>query len=96
MSTVIFLSYYKTVGTVEGPEWDRIIIDGTEYIKAYRAPKELDPYSIADKGKHLGIIKSGDRTLHVYAVKGEEDGDYIYVRWEWEGEFYIREDMISE
>lgn len=81
------------IGTVEGPEWDTIMIDGIEYIKA---PHEYDIYSSADKDDHIGIIKSGDKTLDVYTIKGDTEQNYLYVRWEWEGEIYVRKDYVEE
>ncbi len=86
----------QVIGTVEGPEWDRIIIDGIEYIPESAAPTAYDIHSSADAGSRLGIIKCGDTILQVYSVKGDEAGNYLYVRWEWEGEIYIREDVIQE
>lgn len=82
-----------TIGTVEGPEWDVITIDGIEYIKA---SDEHDIYSSADKDAHLGIIKSGDQTMDVYTIKGDTEHNYVYVRWEWEGDIYVRKDYVGE
>lgn len=82
-----------TIGTVEGPEWDVIAIDGIEYIKA---SDEYDIYSSADKDDHLGIIKSGDQTLDVYTIKGDTEQNYLYVRWEWEGDIYVRKDYVGD
>ena len=42
----------------------------------------------ADKGKYLGIIRSGENTFRIYSVKGDEESQYIYRLWDWEGAFY--------
>ena len=81
------------IGTVLGPEWDVITIDGVAYIKAYG---EYDIYSSSDKDTHLGYIESGDNKLNVYSIKGDEDGNYLYGQWEWEGDIYVRKDYAEE
>ena len=81
------------IGTVQGPEWDVITIDGVEYVKAYG---EHDTYSSSDKDTHLGYIESGDNKLNVYSIKGDTEGNYLYIRWEWEGDIYVRKDLIKE
>ena len=70
-----------------------ITIDGVEYIKA---EGEYDIYSSSDKGSHLGFIKSGDNKLNVYTIQGDTEGNYLYVRWEWEGDIYVRKDYVGE
>ena len=45
--------------------------------------------------RHLGIIKSGDHVFHIYEVKGDTERNYLYWTWEWEGEMYIREDLLD-
>ena len=87
--------YFKVVGTVEGPEWDILHVDDITYISGRSSNVDI-PYSRADKGKHLGIIKSGDYTFHIYEVKGDPDRNYLYWAWEWEGEMYVREDLVDE
>lgn len=84
------------IGTAEGAEWDRIILDGAEYIPVDEAPDGLDVYSGSDRGAYLGYIESGDETLRVYAIRGDEARDYLYVRWEWEGEIYVRRELTGE
>ena len=73
----------KEIGTISGAEYDYITIDGVTY--------ELDhnhDFSNADKGKYLGVIRSGDNTFRIYSVKGDEENQYIYRLWDWEGAFY--------
>lgn len=81
------------IGTVQGPEWDVITIDGVEYVKAYG---KHDTYSSSDKDAYLGYIESGDNKMDVYSIKGDTEGNYLYVRWEWEGDIYVRKDLIKE
>ena len=81
------------IGTVQGSEWDVITIDGVEYVKA---DGEYDIYSSSDKDTHLGYIESGDNKLNVYSIQGDTEGNYLYVRWEWEGDIYVRKDLVKE
>ena len=92
---VAVLWYFKPVGTVEGPEWDILHVDGVTYISERSAGIDI-PYNHSDKGMHIGIIKSGDYTFHIYAVKGDPDRNYLYWKWEWEGEMYVRQDLVNE
>ena len=92
--TLMMLSGCRApIGTVSGPEWDTVTVNGVEYIKA---PPGYDIYGSSDKDDHLGIIKSGDNTFHVYTIKGDTEGEYLYVRWEWEGDIDIRKDLVKE
>ena len=87
--------YYKPIGTVEGPEWDILHIDGVTYVSEGSAGMAV-PYSRADRGRHLGIIKSGDNTFHIYAIKGDPERNYLYWSWEWEGDMYVRQELVKE
>ena len=89
------LWYFKPVGTVEGPEWDILHVDGITYISERSAGIDI-PYDRSDKGIHIGIIKSGDNTFHIYEVKGDPERNYLYWTWEWEGEMYVRQDRVDE
>lgn len=84
--------YFKPIGTVEGPEWDILYVDGVTYISGSSSNVDI-PYSRADKGKHLGIIKSGDYIFHVYEIKGDPERDYLYWTWEWEGKMFVRKEI---
>lgn len=84
------------IGTVQGAEWETVLVDGIEYINVNMADPEYDLYSAADRSEKLGIIKSGGNTLHVYAVQGDSEGNYLYVRWEQAGYFYIRRECVKE
>ena len=87
--------YFQPVGTVEGPEWDILHVDGVTYISERSAGIDI-PYNRSDRGTHIGVIKSGDYTFHIYEVKGDTDRNYLYWTWEWEGEMYVREDLLEE
>ena len=86
--------YFRPVGTVEGPEWDILHVDGITYISERSAGIDI-PYNRSDRGNHIGVIKSGDYTFHIYEVKGDLDRNYLYWAWEWEGEMYVREDLAD-
>ena len=86
--------YFKPVGTIEGPEWDILHINGVTYISERSAGIDI-PYNRSDRGTHIGVIKSGDYTFHIYEVKGDPDRNYLYWAWEWEGEMYVREDIAA-
>ena len=73
----------KEIGTISGAEYDYITMDDITY--------EIDhnhDFSSADKEKYLGVIRSGDNTFRIYSVKGDEENQYIYRLWDWEGAFY--------
>ena len=56
--------YLRPVGTVEGPEWDILHVDGITYISERSAGIDI-PYNRSDRGTHIGIIRSGDYTFHI-------------------------------
>ena len=86
--------YFRPVGTVEGPEWDILHVDGVAYISERSAGFDI-PYDRSDRGMHIGIIKSGDYIFHIYEVKGDLDRNYLYWAWEWEGDMYVRQDIAE-
>ena len=86
--------YFRPVGTIEGPEWDILHVDGVTYISERTVGIDI-PYNRSDRGTHIGIIRSGDYTFHIYEVKGDPDRNYLYWAWEWEGEMYVREDIAA-
>ena len=51
------------IGTVSGPEWDTLTVNGVEYIKA---PPGYDIYDSSDKDDHLGITKV--ETTHFMSI----------------------------
>ena len=92
---IVFAWYLRPVGIVEGPEWDILHVDGVTYISERSAGIDI-PYNWSDRGMHIGVIRSGDYTFHIYEVKGDPDRNYLYWAWEWEGEMYVREDLVDE
>lgn len=78
------------IGRVTGAEYQFIEIEGERYIAEWCQEEKL-PFSAADRGKYLGRVTGGDITMRVFSVKGDESGQFLYVLWGWEGEFYIRE-----
>lgn len=73
----------KVIGTVDGLEWDQITIEDRIYKIDHSSH-----FSSADKGDFLGIAISGDNSFRIYGVKGDDEGQYIYRLWDWEGAFY--------
>ena len=78
------------IGTVSGAENEFIEIDGVTYIDADLTERDVGGFSAADRGRYLGVVRNDSATMRVYQVKGDDSGDLLYVRWEWEGKFYIR------
>ena len=37
------------------------------------------------------LAENGDITMRVYSVKEDDSGNYLYALWEWEGNFYVRQ-----
>ena len=91
---VIAAWYFRPVGTVEGPEWDILHVNGITYISERSAGFDI-PYDWSDRGQHIGVIKSCDYIFHIYEVKGDPERNYLYWTWEWEGEMYVREDVAE-
>lgn len=73
----------KVIGTISGPEYDYITIDDGTYEVDYNTG-----LFNTDKGKFLGIIRSGDHIFRIYSVKGDNENQYIYRLWDYEGAFY--------
>ena len=58
------LWYYRPVGTVEGPEWDILHVDGVTYISEKSSGIDIQ-YDRSDRGRHLGIIKSDRKSTRL-------------------------------
>ena len=82
----VLLGRSKVVGHITGPEWDHLELDGVSYARCDTAP-----YTAGDKGAFLGLAAAGEETFRLYAVKGDEERNYIYCLWDWEGFFYQKE-----
>ena len=78
------------IGTVSGAENEFIEIDGITYIDADLTETDVGGFSAAGRGRYLGVVRNDSATMRVYQVKGDDSGDLLYVRWEWDGKFYIR------
>ena len=80
--------YWRTlgapvIGTIHGPEWDVLTVDGVSYERTDSAPVHG-----TDKGKFLGIATSGDTRFRIYEIPGYDS--YLYGKWDWEGFMYER------
>ena len=74
-------------GKYGGPDLRNYLeMDGVSYVR-----RDSTPYGIQDKGKFLGLATDGVQEFCLYAVKGDEEGRYIYCFWDWEGFFYEKE-----
>lgn len=80
-----FLLRGQEIGSIKGAEMEEIIVDGVSYMQ-----NNDTGLSAADRGRFLGRATAGDTTFRIYAVKGDEEGRYVYRLWEWEGAFYER------
>ncbi len=85
---IVFSGYRQTIGapvigTVAGPEWERLTVDGIRYERDGHAP-----VNGTDRGRFLGIALNGDTRLRVYSIKGNDD--YLLCTWEWEGYLFKR------
>lgn len=79
--TVYQNTFGQSIGMISGPEYEWMTVDGQLY--------EIDqhtPFHASDKGHYMGKIDNGDRVYRIYAVRGT--ADYLYCRWQWEGEIY--------
>lgn len=79
----------KTIGIIKGAEWDFIEIDGVEYAKVTESGIHQ-----SDKDNYLGKVSDGGKiSFKCYSVKDDDERQYIYCLWGWEGSVYQR---ISE
>lgn len=81
-----YMQWNKIVGTVYGAEMEKIVIDGVAYVWGDT------PYHGTDKGLHIGkgAWKDGTRVLDLYRIKGDDAFNYLYARFGWEGQMYVR------
>ena len=82
-----FVHHNRIVGTVSGAEMEKIIIGDVTYVWGDT------PYHGTDKGAYIGkgAWKDGTRVLDLYRIKGDDAFDYLYARFGWEGQMYVRE-----
>ncbi len=77
----------EEIGTVRGPEAQELVIGDAVYKRS-----DSDPYSGADRGRFLGIVRVGEDSIYrIYTVEGAAQEEWLYCRWDWEGWFYHRE-----
>jgi len=76
----------KAVGTIHGAENDYILYNDVTYVV-----DTSNNFSNKDRGEYLGKVTNDKVTMKIYTVKGDENLDYLYALWDWEGNIYIRE-----
>ena len=85
----------NVIGTVSGAENEYIIIDNIKYIKDYS--DDYQNYSSSDKDNFLGNVTAGDKIkMKVYSVKDDEEKNFIYTLWGYDGCFYVKEEIAEE
>ena len=76
----------KAVGTIHGAENDYILYNDVTYVV-----DASNNFSNKDRGEYLGKVTNDKVTMKIYTVKGDENLDYLYALWDWEGNIYVRE-----
>ena len=76
----------KVVGTIHGAENDYILYNDVTYVV-----DASNNFSNKDRGEYLGKVTNDKVTMKIYTVKGDENLDYLYALWDWEGNIYVRE-----
>lgn len=71
------------IGTVTGPEWERLTVNEVNYERDGHAP-----LNGTDRGRFMGIALNGETRFHVYSIKGTND--YLLCMWEWERYIFKR------
>ena len=81
----------KAVGTIHGAENDYILYNDVTYV--------LDTsqnFSNNDRGEYLGKVTNDKITMKIYTIKGDNNLDYIYALWDWEGNIYVKENREKD
>jgi len=88
--SIFFIQRNKIVGTVYGPEMQKIVINEVSYVWDNETP-----YSGTDKSFHIGkgAWQDGTRVVDLYKIKGDKDFNYLYARHGYEGKMYVREQL---
>lgn len=82
----------KTIGTIKGAEYQKIVIGETEYIRTFDSG-----ISYSDKGKYLGNVTDGKITFKAYSVKSDSAAEYIYCMWGiFKGNIIYNTEEVSE
>lgn len=71
------------IGTVTGPEWERLTVNEVSYERNDQAP-----VNGSDRGRFMGIAMNGETRFRIYSIKGTDD--YLLCMWEWEGYIFKR------
>lgn len=71
------------IGTIAGPEWEYLTVDGIAYERDNHAP-----VNGTDRGQFMGIATNGNTRVRIYSITGNDD--YLYGIWEWEGYIFRR------
>ena len=79
----------KTIGTIKGAEYEKIVIDDIEYLRVFDSG-----ISYSDKGKYLGNVSDGKTTFKAYSVKSDSESKYVYCMWDQEGLIYQKADSV--
>ncbi len=87
--------YNKIMATVQGPEMQEIIYNDETYV-GWSGDDEC-PYNGTMKDEHIGkgAWRDGTVALDIYTLKGDEEINYLYGRSSYEGQMYVREDILE-
>lgn len=90
--TFLLVRRNKIVGTIYGPEMDKIVVNNISYVWLNT------PYTGSHKRIYIGkgAWQNGERVLNLYRINGDEEFNYLYARFEWEGQIYIRESLVKK
>ena len=77
----------NVIGKVTGAENEYICIGDVTYVK-----DDFNNFDSNDRDEYLGRVTNDEISMRIYSVKGDECEVYIYALWDWEGDFYIRQD----
>ncbi len=79
----------KAIGTINGAEFQEIVIDDIEYIRTFDSG-----LSYSDKDKYLGDVSDGKTTFKAYSVKSDPAAEYVYCMWDHEGLIYQKSGSV--
>ena len=76
----------QAIGTIRGAENEWITINDIVYER-----DENSSFSRKDRGTYIGEAANSKGTMRLYEVDGDNDAQYIYAFWDWEGAIYKRQ-----
>ncbi len=85
--SLIIYTQTKVIGSIHGAEMEIIEMDGVRYEQ-----DNASGYTSIDRDKFLGIVTNDNVKFRVYTVKGDEECEYLFRLWDWEGAFYRKEE----